>query len=132
MSPTTGLDSVRPFLDGPQRTVLATLNRDGSPHLVVVDYVVRGDALLLNGRADRHWVNNLRRNPQATALVHDPAESQHWVSISGSAELMREGDEAAVDDAKDLARRYGDDPAQFDGQRRVTWHLVPRRVVERR
>lgn len=131
MNPTTGLDDVRPFLDGPQRAVLATLNRDGSPHVVVVDYLVRNGALLLNGRSGRRWVSNLRRNPQATALVHDPSDVQHWVSISGSAELVREGDERSVEDAKELARRYGDDADLFNGQHRVSWQLVPGRVIER-
>jgi len=30
-----------------------------------------------------------------------------------------------------MARRYGDDPEQFNEQHRVTWRLVPDRVVER-
>lgn len=99
--------------------------------MVVVDYLVRDDGLLLNGREDRRWVANLRRNPRATALVHDPHAAQHWVRLAGPVELLREGDAASVEDAKTMARRYGDDPAQFDGQHRVTWRLVPERVFER-
>jgi hypothetical protein len=99
--------------------------------LVVVDYLVLDDALLLNGRLDRRWVANLRRDPRATALVHDSHAAQHWVSISGAAELIREGDDASVEDAKMLARRYGDDTELFNGQHRVTWHLIPDRVFER-
>ncbi len=128
---TTRLRAVRHFLDGPHRTVLATVRKDGSPHLVVVDYIVDGESLLLNGRADRSWVAHLRRDGRASALVHDPDNVQHWVSIVGTAELVREGDEAAVEDAKVMARRYGDDPEQFTGQHRVTWRLVPTRVIER-
>ncbi len=30
-----------------------------------------------------------------------------------------------------MARRYGDDPEGFDGQHRVSFNLVPERVVER-
>ena len=90
-----------------------------------------GRVLLLNGRADRSWVAHLRRDGRASALVHDPDNVQHWVSIVGTAELVREGDEAAVEDAKVMARRYGDDPEQFTGQHRVTWRLVPTRVIER-
>jgi hypothetical protein len=98
---------------------------------VVVDYLVVDDAVLLNGRLDRRWVANLRRDPRATALVHDLHVVQHWVSIGGSVELVREGDDASVEDAKTLARRYGDDPELFNGQHRVTWRLVPERVFER-
>ena len=50
---TTSVSAVRPFLDGPYRTVLGTSRKDGSPHLVVVDYIVDEEGLLLNGRAVR-------------------------------------------------------------------------------
>jgi PPOX class probable F420-dependent enzyme len=131
MSPRASLDAVRSFLSGPQRAVLATLNPDGSPHVVVVDYLVQDGALLLNGRFGRRWVSNLRRDSRATALVRDPDNVEHWVSIAGLAALMREGDQASIEDAKTMARRYGDDTEQFNGQRRASWHLVPERVIER-
>jgi PPOX class probable F420-dependent enzyme len=131
MNPKASLDSVRSFLSGPQRAVLATLNPDGTPHVVVVDYQVQDSVLLLNGRFGRRWVSNLRRDSRATALVHDPDKVEHWVSIAGSAILVREGDEASIEDAKTMARRYGDDTEQFNGQHRVSWYLVPERVIER-
>lgn len=99
--------------------------------MVVVDYLVLDDALLLNGRHGRRWVTNLRADPRASALVHDPHVVEHWVSVRGAAELLREGDDASIEDAKTMSRRYGDDPEQFNGQRRVTWRLVPERVFER-
>lgn len=131
MSPRSNLDSVRAFLQAPNRAVLATLGPTGDPHAVVVDYLVLDDALLFNGRRGRRWVANLRQDPRATALVHDPQAVEHWVSISGSVELMREGDDASIEDAKTMSRRYEDDPEQFNGQHRVTWRLVPERVFER-
>ena len=131
MSPRTNLDAVRPFLEGPTRAVLATAGAHGLPPLVVVDYLVLADGLMLNGRNGRRWVADLRRRPRAAALVHDPAAVEHWVRIAGPVELVREADDASVEDAKVMARRYGDDPSQFDGQHRVTWRLVADQVVER-
>jgi|SRR5579862_1962208 len=131
MSLKSNLDSVRDFLQGPYRAVLATLDRTGGPHVVVVDYLVLDDGLLLNGRRDRHWVANVRRDPRATALIHDPRTVDHWVSIAGRVALVREGDDASIEDAKTMSRRYGDDPEQFNGQHRVTWRLEPERVLER-
>lgn len=125
------LDEVRSFLQGPHRAVLSTIGRDGSPHLVVVDYLLEQDHFILNGRVDRRWVLNLRHDPRVSALIHDPADVSHWVRVSGMAELLREGNEAAVEDAMVMSRRYGDDPEQFVGQHRVTWLLVPRQVLER-
>jgi PPOX class probable F420-dependent enzyme len=125
------LEDVRSFLQGPHRAVLSTLDSDGAPHLVVVDYLAEDAGLMLNGRVNRRWVLNLRRDPRASALVHDPADAGHWVRVSGTAELIRDGDGRAVEDAKVMARRYGDDPEQFTGQHRVTWRLVPGQILER-
>jgi PPOX class probable F420-dependent enzyme len=125
------VDDVRTFLEGPRRAVLSTLGSDGAPHLVVVDYLVEQDTLLVNGRVNRRWVLNLRNDPRACALIHDHADVSHWVRLTGTAELVREGDEAAVEDAKVMARRYGDDPEQFNSQHRVTWRLVPHQLLER-
>jgi PPOX class probable F420-dependent enzyme len=122
---------VRFFLEGPYRAILSTIGRDGGPHLVVVDYLVKKDRLLVNGRVNRRWVLNLRQDPRVSALIHDPSDVSHWVRLTGTAELLREGNDAAVEDAMVMARRYGDDPEQFIGQHRVTWELVPRQVLER-
>lgn len=127
----TSIDDVRSFLEGPHRAIVSTLGSDGSPHVVVVDYLVDQDGLLLNGRVSRRWVRNLRDDARICALIHDHDDVSHWVRVAGSAELVREGDEAAVEDAMVMARRYGDDPEQFRGQHRVTWHLAPRQVLER-
>jgi PPOX class probable F420-dependent enzyme len=127
----TSIEEVRPFLEGPHRAILSTIGPDGGPHSVVVDYLVEQDCLLVNGRANRRWVLNLRRDARVSLLVHDPDEVGHWVRLTGTAELLREGDEPAVEDAMVMARRYGDDPQQFVGQHRVTWQLVARQVLER-
>lgn len=127
----TSIHEVRDFLDRPHRAVLATVDEDGFPQQVVVDYAVDGGGMLVNGRVDRRWVRNLRRDPRVSALVHDPADVSHWVRVTGTAELLREGDVAAVEDAMAMSRHYGDDPEQFRGQHRVSWRIVPCRVVER-
>jgi PPOX class probable F420-dependent enzyme len=127
----TSFDDVRAFLDGPHRAVLSTIGRDGAPQVVVVDYLVERDRLLVNGRANRAWVLNLRQDPRVSVLIHDPADVGHWVRLAGTAELLREGDDAAIEDAMVMARRYGDGTDQFLGQNRVTWQVIPRQLLER-
>ncbi|HEY3843105.1 MAG TPA: pyridoxamine 5'-phosphate oxidase family protein [Acidimicrobiales bacterium] len=127
----TNIDDVRSFLQKPHRAILSTLGTDGSPHVVVVDYLVEEDGLLLNGRVSRRWVRNLREDNRACALIHDHDDVSHWVRFTGTAEVVREGNDAAVEDAMVMARRYGDDPEQFRGQHRVTWHLAPHQILER-
>jgi PPOX class probable F420-dependent enzyme len=124
-------DPVRRYLEQPRCAVLSTIAPDGAPHPAVVHYLVEGerDTLIVNGRADRRWVANLRRDPRVSAVIHDADQPLHWVGIKGRAELLRTGG-AGVDDAMALARRYGEDPTAYQDQQRVSFRIVPRRVWE--
>lgn len=123
------LDPVRQYLAEPRRAVLSTINPDGAPHQVVVDYLLEHDALLVNGRDGRRWVANLRRDPRLSLLVYDADRPLHWVRIKGTAELLRVG-KGAVDDAVIMARRYGEDPSDYLKQKRVTYRIVVRQIYE--
>ena len=127
----TDLDSVREFLAAPRCAVLSTLDAHGAPHQTVVHYFVEPDALVVNGRPDRLWVKNLRRDPRASVVVHDADDYLHWVGIKGSARVRHE-EQAAVEDAMNLARRYDEDPEEFRHLERVTLEIVPDRVFESR
>lgn len=85
----------------------------------------------LNGRADRAWVVNLDRDPRAALVVHDPDDYLHYVSIRGRAHVVAAG-EVALAAAMDQAARYGEDPADFAGQARVSFRLDPGSVHEYR
>jgi PPOX class probable F420-dependent enzyme len=123
------LDRSRAYLSQPRCAVLSSLGRDGAPHQAVVHYLILEDHLLVNGRPDRVWASNLRRDPRASLVVHDSDQPLHWVGIRGVAELAAEG-EAAVDDAITMATRYGEDPADYRDQQRVSFRIAPRRVFE--
>jgi PPOX class probable F420-dependent enzyme len=124
-------DRVRRYLSVPRCAVLSTIGPDGAPHSAVVHYLLEEDAVVVNGRVDRRWVVNLRRDGRVSVVVHDPDEPLHWVGIKGVAELLREGP-GAVEDAMTLARRYSEDPASFRGQERVSFRVVSQRVDEYR
>lgn len=123
------LDPVRRYLTEPRCAVLATIRPDGALHQVVVHYALDQASLILNGRADRRWLANLHRDPRCSIMVHDAGRPLHWVSIKASAEQLRTGD-AAVGDAMEIARRYGEDPAAYQDQERVSYRIVPERVFE--
>ena len=127
----TDLDSVRDFLAAPRCAVLATLDASGAPHQTVVHYFLERDRLVVNGRPDRLWAKNLRRDPRVSVVVHDSGDSLHWVGIKGTASVVHEGQEA-VQAAMDLARRYDEDPEQYRHLQRVSFAIAPRRVFESR
>lgn len=65
------IEPVRGFLGAPRCAVLATIDATGSPRQIVVHYLLAEDHLRINGRRDRRWVANLRRDPRVSLVVHD-------------------------------------------------------------
>lgn len=125
----TSLLSVYEYLSAPRCAVLSTIGADGGPHPAVVHYLLDRDGLLVNGRPDRVWAANLRRDPRVSIVIHDAERPLHWVGIKGSAKAVVEGN-AAVEDAMAMARRYGEDPADYQHLERVSFRILPRRVFE--
>jgi PPOX class probable F420-dependent enzyme len=123
------LAPVEAYLREPRCAVLSTIGADGAPHQAVVHYLPHTDGLVVNGRPDRRWALNLRRDPRASLVVHDADEPLHWVGLTGHAQLLRDG-RAAVADAMEMASRYGEDPADYAEQERVSVLIRPRRVFE--
>jgi PPOX class probable F420-dependent enzyme len=81
---------LRPYLVETRCAVLTTLDPDGSPHPAVVHYRLEDDAIVINGRVDRRWVRNLRRDPRVSVVIHDADDLLHWVGIKGATQLLRE------------------------------------------
>lgn len=123
------IDGVRPFLSAPRCAVLSTLGPDGAPRQIVIHYMLGDDHLRLNGHRDRRWVANVRRDPRVALVIHDERDYLHYVSIRGRAVLLDDGD-AALAEAMTQAERYGEDPADFAGQPRVSFRVDPEHVHE--
>src|SRR5437763_13559398 len=76
---------------------------DGSPHTTPtwVDY--DGEHVLVNTAYGRAKPRYVEQNPIASVLVVDSANPYLWVSVSGPAELTRDG---AAEHINDLSLRY--------------------------
>jgi PPOX class probable F420-dependent enzyme len=125
----TTIDDVRAYLERPRCAVISTVAADGAPHQAVVHYFVGADHLIVNGSSHRLWVEHLKRDRRVSLIVHDADRPLHWVGVKGEATVLAE-DEAAVKDAMALARRYGEEPADFAGLERISFVIRPRRVFE--
>ena len=125
------LDAVRPFLEAPRCAVLSTVGPDGAPRQIVIHYMLGEDHLRLNGHRDRRWVAHVRHDPRGSLIVHDERDYLHYVSIRGRVALVDEGEEALAD-AMRQAERYGENPADFAGQPRVSFRVDPEQVHEYR
>ena len=125
------IEPVRAFLSAPHCAVLSTLGADGEPRQIVTHYLLDQDHLRINGHRDRRWVANLRRDSRVSAIVHDPLNYLHYVSIRGTATLLDNG-VTAVAEAMSQAERYGEDPAAFADQPRVSFRIEVQRLSEYR
>jgi PPOX class probable F420-dependent enzyme len=125
------IEPVRRFLSAPRCAVLSTLGPDGAPRQIVIHYTVGEDHIRLNGHRDRRWVANVRRDPRVALIVHDERDYLHYVAIRGRAALVDEREDALAE-AMRQAKRYGEDPADFAGQPRVSFRVDAEHVHEYR
>ncbi len=78
-----------------QKTVqVATLNRDGSPHLLCMWFAIRDGAIVLETFRKSQKVVNLRRDPRIAILFEDGSDYNELrgVSINAEAELVTDYD----------------------------------------
>jgi len=127
-------DEVRAFLARGRIMTVASVDTDGSVHLVPMWYALADGypVMWTNGRSQK--IVNLRRNPRVTALVEDGREYQELIGVQlvGRAELI-EDRPAVLAIGRAVAERYDlpatDDILQYQATKRVAVRIVPDRVV---
>lgn len=112
--------------------VLATLEPDGSVHVIPLWYALDGVAIVFATGSGSRKVSNLRRDPRATLVLHDsrPGFEVCGASIRGSVELVEGAAAAPLIDR--VHRRYvtpeGERlpaPAEFLASDDLAVRLVP-------
>ena len=128
---------VKSFLSQPVRyATIATINPDGSPHQIVIWFLLRNDAqrgdhLVVNSRRGRRWPANLTRDGRANLAVYD---AENAVTIECRVASIYEGEPAQADIAE-MARRYDSEEmaqremTRFRTEERVSFILQPTRVL---
>ncbi|MGZ8752178.1 MAG: pyridoxamine 5'-phosphate oxidase family protein [Acidimicrobiia bacterium] len=86
---------IEAFLDAGRDLQVASINADGTPHLVTMWYVVRDGDVAFGTYGKSQKVVNLKRDPRLTVLVAtgDAYEELRGVSIAGAAEIIDDPDE---------------------------------------
>ncbi len=108
--------------------VMATIGSNGMPSLSVIWFDFDADSddvVLLNTKAGRVKERHLRRDNRLSLCFE---EGNDYVTLEGRAELVDDRDRS-LEDIKNLARRYGGDPEEFNGQHRVTILMRVERVI---
>jgi nitroimidazol reductase NimA-like FMN-containing flavoprotein (pyridoxamine 5'-phosphate oxidase superfamily) len=82
ISSLSDLDPIyRGLLDEPVTATVSVTGGDGRSNLTPVWFDYEGDLVLLNLATHRKKVEWLRKEPQATFLLMNPANAYHWLSL---------------------------------------------------
>jgi len=113
------------LLKEPQIAALATVGKDGTPHITPVWIDTDGEVVLLNTAKGRVKHKNLVRHPKVAVLVVDKDQPFRWVAVRGTAEFVEEGADEQIDA---LAKKYlGADsyPFRDPAEQRITVRVTP-------
>ena len=85
-------DELWAFIEAQKSVQVATINRDGTPHLVPLWFAVDAGAVVLETFSKSQKVKNLERDPRISILFEDGHVYQELrgASISATAELVRD------------------------------------------
>jgi PPOX class probable F420-dependent enzyme len=122
-------------LAAPHIAVVATVHRNGTPHLTPNWYRYDGKVLTVITRTDRLKYLNLQRDPRISVCIDDPPAASNYVVISGTATCH---DQEIWDEARRIIERYRA-PHEVDGylarwqtEPRVLITMTPERITTRR
>jgi PPOX class probable F420-dependent enzyme len=108
--------------------VLAVNSDDGPPSQSVMWFDLDPEdhnVVLMNTMVRRLKYRQLQRDPRVSLLFED---GLMWVAMRGTVELDDEF-QPALDHIMSLARRYGGDPARYEGQERVIIRIRVEKVI---
>jgi PPOX class probable F420-dependent enzyme len=120
------------LLERPSPCLLATVNRDGSPHLTQTWVDTDGAHVLINTVKGHQKLRNVERDPRVAVSVLDPDDPATYWSLRGT--VVEAGGDGADEHIERLARRYTGGPYRpyRDGpQVRVLLRIRVDRIIHR-
>lgn len=128
---------VAAFLDEPHKLQLATINRDGTPHLVTMYYAVFDGRLGFWTYRTSQKARNLERDPRVTCLVEtgEGYDQLRGVQINGTVERIEDADQIRTVGAAVYGRYVGelggglDDYLDQQAAKRWAYLVTPAKVA---
>ena len=123
------------FLAAPHKMQLATINSDGTPHLVTMYYAMFDGLVGFWTYRTSQKAKNLERDPRATVLVEagEGYDQLHGVQISGAVERVEDEARILTCGSAIYGRYVGEITRELEGyirqqaQRRWAYLLHPQR-----
>ena len=120
----------REILEDKNFSMVATIRKDGSPHVVPTWVDTDGSHVILNSAEGRAWPANLRRDNRITVTVPNIENPYEYVEIRGT--LADETTDGADEHIDKMAKKYMDAdsyPFRKEGEVRIIFRIEPERVI---
>lgn len=104
-------DEMRQFISEQKSLQVATLNKDGTPHLSTLWFGIIDDEIVFETYTKSQKILNLHRDSRITVLLEDGTEYEklRGVTINGTAELYSEPEDVQKYAAAVISRNHGID-----------------------
>jgi PPOX class probable F420-dependent enzyme len=125
---------IKAYLAASHIAVMATVNRQGHPHLTPNWYRYDGHVLTFITRTDRLKYRHLQRDNHISVCIYDPPAASQYVVISGTATCT---DQDIWDEARRIIARYRapgeveDYVARWQTEPRVLITVTPEHIATR-
>lgn len=119
------------LLREPSYCEIATVMRDGSPHLAQVWVDTDGEHILINTPQKSQKVRNIRRDPRVAVNVFDPNNQWRLGNVRGTVvEVTTEGADAHIDKLGKKYRGWDEYPYKDPNNPRTILKIAPEKVRE--
>jgi PPOX class probable F420-dependent enzyme len=126
-------DEQAAFFRERKKAALATIDRDGFPHVVAMNYFARDGAFYMTSYGKAQKVVNVRRNPKVALMVEsgDTYAELRGVMIRGHCEILEDQDavKAAFEARAEAQAKQVQPGAQASAPKRVVLKIVPEKVI---
>jgi PPOX class probable F420-dependent enzyme len=123
------------FFREQRKAALATLDQDGFPHVVAMNYFAKDGAFYMTSYAKAQKIVNIRRNPKAALMIEagDSYAELRGVMVRGRCEII-EGADAVRATFAAMAEARGTSPSRPSGAgdsapKRVVLKIVPEKIT---
>jgi PPOX class probable F420-dependent enzyme len=120
-------DEVNAWLENNQNLSLASIDRDGYPHLVAMTYALQDGDIVMTSYAKAQKVLNLKRNPHVGVMVESGRayNTLKGVMVRGRAEIIE-----SADAVLEVMRLIGEKVARLTGSPQAA-RIMPSETARR-
>src|SRR4249920_2747235 len=129
-------DEQAAFFRERKKAALATIDKDGFPHVVAMNYFARDGAFYMTSYGKAQKVLNIRRNPKVALMIEagDAYAELRGVMVRGHCEIIDDPAAVTAAFAARAAETQSDRPAVSPGAvasapKRVVLKVVPHKVT---